>query len=63
MSKDDRAALLRAWTSWSTGRAMNNQTCLDFVDEVVRRDRRFSGIHVFEVLDLVVNAEPARRSA
>jgi hypothetical protein len=36
---------------------------MDFVDEVVRRESRFATIHVFEILDLLVNAEPERRSA
>ncbi len=42
---------------------MSNQTCMDFVDRVVRREPRFAAIHVFEILDLLVNAEPERRSA
>lgn len=63
MTRDDRTLLLRAWLSWSSGQAVNNQTCLDFLDQVVRPDRRFAHVHVFEVLDLVVNAEPERRSA
>lgn len=63
MTREDRSALLRAWLAWSSGRAMSNQTCMDFVDEVVRRESRFATIHVFEILDLLVNAEPERRSA
>jgi hypothetical protein len=63
MTREDRALLLRAWLSWSSGRPIDNQTCLEFLDHVVRPDPRFAGIHVFEVLDLVVNAEPERRTA
>ena len=63
MTRDDRALLLRAWLSWSEGRSVTNQTCLEFLDQVVRPDRRLANVHAFEVLDLVVNAEPQRRSA
>ncbi len=42
---------------------MSNQTCMEFVDEVVRCEPRFATIHIFEILDLLVNAEPERRSA
>ncbi len=63
MTREDRSALLRAWLAWSSGRVMSNQTCMDFVDDVIRREPRFAAIHVFEILDLLVNAEPERRSA
>ena len=36
---------------------MTNQTCIDFYFEVVREDARVRGASVFEVLDLVVNAD------
>ena len=63
MTREDRSALLTAWLAWRAGRVMSNQTCMDFVDSVVRREPRFAAIHVFEILDLLVNAEPERRSA
>jgi hypothetical protein len=63
MTRDDRDALLRAWGKWNDGRAVTNQNCLDFLDQVVRPEVAFAGIHVFEVLDLLVNAEPERQSA
>ena len=63
MTREDRSALLMAWLALRAGRVMSNQTCMDFVDSVVRREPRFAAIHVFEILDLLVNAEPERRSA
>ncbi|TDJ24004.1 MAG: hypothetical protein E2O54_12275 [Gammaproteobacteria bacterium] len=63
MTREDRSALLREWLAWSSGRVMSNQTCMDFVDDVIQREPRFATIHVFEILDLLVNAEPERRSA
>ncbi len=63
MTRDDRTLLLRAWLSWSSGQIVDNQTCLEFLDRVVRPDPRFANVDVFEVLDLLVNAAPERQSA
>lgn len=63
MTRDDRALLKGVWLHWSSGRTVNNQTCHEFLDQVIRPDPKFAHVHVFEVLDLVINVEPERRSA
>jgi hypothetical protein len=64
MIRRDETALVRAWIAWRTDRAVDDQVYLEFYDSVVRDHPRFARIHVFEVVDALVNAvEPDRRES
>ena len=64
MVREDETALVRAWRIWQVGRAVDNDAYLEFYDAEVRTDPRFARIHVFEVLDALVNAaEPDQRES
>jgi hypothetical protein len=65
MNRDDEIALVQAWHEWRAGKAVNDDLYLEFYDREVRSNARFARIHVFEVLDALVNAPEGdnRRSA
>jgi hypothetical protein len=65
MCRDDEVALVRAWQHWRVDKPLSNDSYLEFVDKVVRRDKRYDRIHIFEILDALVNApeDDQRRSA
>ena len=64
MIREDETAIVRAWRVWQSGRAINDAAYLEFYDAEVRGDPRFARIHVFEVLDAIVNAaEPDQRES
>ena len=64
MIREDETALVRAWRVWQSGRAVNDAAYLEFYDVVVRSNPRFARIHVFEVLDALVNAaDPDQRES
>jgi hypothetical protein len=64
MNRDDEIALVQAWHEWRVGKAIDDDLYLEFFDRHVRTDARFARIHVFEVLDALVNApDDQRRSA
>lgn len=61
--RDDEAALLREWRKWCVDRVASGDLYLEFCDAVVRRNPRFDGIHIFEILDALVNAMDVGRRA
>jgi hypothetical protein len=64
MTRQDEIALVNAWLSWKAGRVVEDDAYIEFFDEQVRNDPRFKGTHIFEVLDVLVNAvEPGRRES
>ena len=64
MTRNDESALVRAWFAWRVEREVRDDLYVEFFDEVVRNNPRFAGVHVFEVLDVLVNAvEPERRAS
>lgn len=64
MNRDEETALIRAWQAWSAGKVVTDDVYLEFFDAEVHRNPRFARIHVFEVLDSLVNAaEPDRRES
>ena len=64
MLREDETALVQTWFAWRSDRAINDEVYIEFYDAVVRDNPRFSRIHVFEVLDALVNAvEPDRRES
>jgi hypothetical protein len=60
MTKHDENALVRAWVAWRTDRHVKDDSYIEFFDAQVRSNPRFASLHVFEVLDVLVNAEPHR---
>ena len=65
MNRDDEIALVQEWHEWRADRAINDDLYLEFFEREVRTNARFARIHVFEVLDALVNApeDGRRRSA
>jgi hypothetical protein len=64
MTRHDETALVHAWVAWRGGRTIEDEAYLEFFDVEVRNNPRFQGVHVFEVLDVLVNAtEPDRRES
>jgi hypothetical protein len=64
MTRDDETALVHTWHAWRRGKVVTDDVYLEFFDDVVRRSPRFARIHVFEVLDALVNAaEPDQRES
>ena len=64
MTRHDEVALVNAWVAWRTGRVVKDDANIEFFDAKVRNDPRFRGTHIFEVLDVLVNAvEPDRRES
>ena len=61
MTKHDENALVHAWVAWRTGRDVKDDSYIEFFDAQVRNNPRFARMHVFEVLDALVNAQPDRR--
>ncbi len=63
MTKHDENALVHAWVAWRQGRNIRDDAYIEFFDAEIRNNPRFRTTHVFEVLDVLVNAEPDRRSS
>jgi hypothetical protein len=63
MYRDDEAALVRAWQQWRGRTEITDDVYMEFVDKVVRRDARFDRIHIFEILDALVNAPDADQAS
>lgn len=61
MTRHDENALVHAWVAWRTGRDVKDDSYIEFFDAQIRDNPRFRSTHVFEVLDVLVNAEPDRR--
>lgn len=57
VTRQESVTIRRLWVDWIDDKGFNNQACTDFYFEVVRDDRRVRHVNVFEVLDLVVNAD------
>jgi len=56
MTRHDEVTLVNAWVAWRTGRVIEDGAYIEFFDEEIRDDPRFRGTHIFEVLDVLVNA-------
>ena len=56
MNRQEEAALVHAWDVWRRGRMVSDEEYLEFFDEEIRGNPRFKGMHVFEVLDVLLNA-------
>jgi hypothetical protein len=64
MTRDDETALIHAWFVWKADKVVTDDVYLEFFDAEVRRSPRFARIHVFEVLDSLVNAvDPDHRES
>lgn len=64
MTRHDEVALVNAWVAWRAGRVIEDEAYIEFFDAQIRDDPRFSGTHIFEVLDVLVNAvDPDRRES
>ena len=64
MTRDDETALVHTWQVWRAGKVVTDDVYLEFFDDVVRHSPRFGRIHVFEVLDALVNAaDPDQRES
>jgi hypothetical protein len=64
MTRHDENALVHAWFARRIGREVTDDAYIEFFDTVVRNNPRFRNAHVFEVLDVLVNAvEPDRRES
>jgi len=64
MTKHDENALVHAWVAWRSGRDVKDESYIEFFDSEIRNNPRFRNTHVFEVLDVLVNAaEPDRRES
>jgi hypothetical protein len=64
MTKRDESALVHAWFAWRTGREVKDGAYMEFFDAEIRNNPRFRSAHVFEILDVLVNAiEPDRRES
>jgi hypothetical protein len=64
MTRDQETALIHAWHVWKAGRVVTDDVYLEFFDDEVRRSPRFARIHVFEVLDALVNSvDPDHRES
>ena len=57
MTRDDEAAIVSKWLAWRVGKRVSNDLYLEFYETQVRTDKALKRIHVFDVLDLVVNAD------
>ena len=57
VTRSEEAAVLRLWKSWSVGRTRSNATYSDFFFDVVQMERELRDINVYEVLDLLINAD------
>ena len=56
MNRHDEIAVMHAWNAWLRGRVIDDETYLEFFDEEVRGKPQYRGLHVFEVLDVLLNA-------
>lgn len=56
MTRQDEIALVTAWLSWKAGRVIEDNAYIEFFDDVIRNDPRFGKVHIFEALDVLVNA-------
>jgi len=64
MNRHDEIAVMHAWNAWLSGRVVADDTYLEFFDEQIRGKPEFGGLHVFEVLDVLLNAtEPDHRES
>src|SRR5262245_24748037 len=68
VTREQEAAIVDAWLTWSTQKRLTSEDYLDFYETVVRRTKALRRLHVFEVLDVVMSTEytgttEARRSA
>jgi hypothetical protein len=61
MTRHDENALVHAWVAWRKGRDVEADSYIEFFDTQIRNNPRFASMHVFEVLDVIVNAQPDRR--
>jgi hypothetical protein len=61
MTRHDENALVHAWVAWRSGREVRDDSYIEFFDAQIRNNPRFASMHVFEVLDVLVNAQPDRR--
>jgi hypothetical protein len=59
MTREEESAVIAAWRAFTAGRPVDRRTHLEFVDTRIRTQARFRRLSVFEVLDVIVNAEPA----
>jgi len=64
MNRHDEIAVMHAWNAWLQGRMIEDETYLEFFDDQIRGKPEFQGLHVFEVLDVLLNgAKPDRRES
>ena len=68
MTREQEAAIVVAWQYWRLEKRLTSEDYLDFYETVVLRTKPLRRLHVFEVLDVVVNTEHvaetvSRRSA
>jgi hypothetical protein len=64
MNRHDEIAVMHVWNAWLRGRVIDDETYLEFFDEQIRGKPQFGGLHVFEVLDVLLNAaEPDQRES
>ena len=58
MTREQEATILDAWQTGGGGKKQfRSEDYLEFYDTVIRRTKHLRRLHVFEVLDVVVNAE------
>lgn len=57
MTKDDESAIVSRWLSWRVGKRVSNDAYLEFFETQVHSDPALARIHVFDVLDLLVNVD------
>ena len=57
MTRDDESTIVSRWQKWRVGKRISNDTYLEFFETKVQSDPAFAHIHVFDVLDLLVNAD------
>jgi hypothetical protein len=58
MSRDEEIAVIAAWRAFTAGRVVERRTYLEFIDVRIRAQPGLRRLSVFEVLDVVVNADP-----
>ncbi len=63
MNREDERRIASAWLKWLGSQPMRhtdeltNETYMIFVQTYVRDNPRFRGLNVYEILDVMVNAE------
>jgi len=58
VNREDELKIARAWLRWRrTQTTLSNDVYMNFVQAFVRNDEHLQSLNVFEVLDVLVNAE------